>query len=399
MSCSKCKTELSTEDLGKKIICDLCKARLCQTCSGLRETEIRVMQLNRRTLKLKCDMCEVSISDSLKQLEENFTNKLEIIQNNFTTLLNSLKDGLHESLSQTKAEVVILRESNIELVNLLTNANCQISSPYPHAIGCQSSSSDMRNETKTTKSITSDRIIPNTLNLHRDVLPHSRSTSKSPNPSYAQTTKKLTRTNIINKNVTNQLTQQPINQLNSYNNEYNSQIANNLKNSMSGTTNQEVAEDNTQVNLVNTDAEYQVIKRRKKKTNIGSGKGDDKFHGKPENNKKIWLFVSRVPDDVGAEDIMNYIKTNTKTANSPELTHMESDVVVKLLNTNNTRPNNQSFMVGVEPEFQEVVYKSNFWPRKIGYERFDFRRGQRFLRNVHESPDSNQLSSFLDKAN
>ena len=114
------KIELSAEELGKKIKCDQCKAHLCQRCSGLRETEVRVMQLSKRSLKLNCDVCELN---SVRQIEENVFNRLADMQINFTNLLNSIKNDLNEEVSQTKAEVVMLRESNIELVNLLTNIN------------------------------------------------------------------------------------------------------------------------------------------------------------------------------------------------------------------------------------------------------------------------------------
>lgn len=394
MACAKCKIELSTEELGKKIKCDQCNSRLCQACSGLRETEIRVMQLNKRTLKLKCDVCECSMPSSLKQLEENFNNNLVKIQNDFTMLLNSLKNDLTESISHTKDEIVTLRESNIEMVHLLTNFDkSRIPSSYSHAKASLSPALERGYELRVEKPVNADGVISNTLNLRRDDMYSSRRTSKS----YAETAKKHTEFNKSNKNISKISTQQPINQSNHHINENSSQNAYNLQNVIRDTISQGIIDDSARLNPAHTDAEYQVAQRRRK-INIGSGDGDQKFHGKIEKNRKIWLFVTRVPDDVGAEDIKNYIITHTKPVNSSEHTHVERDVEVKVLDTNNTRPNNQSFMVGVEPEFQEEIYNSSFWPRKIGYERFNFRKGQRFLRNAQESPDPKQPSSFLDKA-
>ena len=160
---------------------------------------------------------------------------------------------------------------------------------------------------------------------------------------------------------------------------------------------QGIIDDSARLNPAHTEAEYQVAQRRRK-MNIGSGDGDQKFHGKIEKNRKNWLFVTRVPDDVGAEDIKNDTIAHTKPANPSEHTHAERDVQIKILDTNNTRPNNQSFMVGVEPEFQEDIYNSSFCPRKIGYEGFNLRKEQCFLRKAQESPDRKEPSSLLDKA-
>lgn len=391
MACAKCKIELSTEELSKKIKCDQCKAHLCQACSGLRETEIRVMQLSKRSLRLNCDTCELNIPNSIKQLEENIINRFVVMQNKFLTLFNSLKNDFNEGISQTKAEVVVLRESNIELVNLLTNIN-SLQAKHLDTKGATISSSNRNNELRAEKPTNIDRhSFPNS--CQDNPLP----SHNAPKSSYAETIKRRT---YSNKTILNLSTQQPTTStlLNNQVNENNSQIVHNLQKSVSNVINQNIGNDNTQLNSVNTDAGYQVVTRRRKKMNVGNGNDNHKFHGNTNKNRKIWLFVTRVPDDVGAEDIKNYIETHTKKETSSNQTPTERDVEVKLLNTSNTRPNNQSFMVGVEPEFQEEVYTTSFWPQKIAYERFDFRKGQHFLRTMQESQDSNRSSSFLDKA-
>ena len=282
------------------------------------------------------------------------------------------------------------------MVHLLTNFDkSQIPSLYSHGKASLSPALERGYELRVDKPVNAGEVISNSLNLRRGDMYSSRRTSKS----YAETAKKHTEFNKSNKNISKISTQQPINQPNHHINENNSQNAYNLQNATTDTISQGIIiDDSAPLNPTHTEAEYQVAQRRRRKINIGSGDGDQKFHGKNEKTRKIWLYVTRVPDDVGAEDIKNYIITHTKPVNPSEQTHVERDVEVKVLDTNNTRSNNQSFMVGVEPEFQEEIYKSSFWPRKIGYERFNFRKGQRFLRNTQESPDPKQPPSFLDKA-
>nr|CAH7742018.1 unnamed protein product [Callosobruchus chinensis] len=52
-----------------------------------------------------------------------------------------------------------------------------------------------------------------------------------------------------------------------------------------------------------------------------------------------------------------------------------------MLSTSRNRPNNQSYRIGVKPLHKETIYSPTFWPKKTIFERFDFRRGGRFLRD------------------
>lgn len=134
--------------------------------------------------------------------------------------------------------------------------------------------------------------------------------------------------------------------------------------------------------------DFQVVTRRKRRHNMGNGEGNKDFHGKNENNnKKIWMFVSRVPDSVTEENIEKYIKEHTKSDN----------VCIKKLKTQNVRKDNQSFMIGVEPHLKELVYEPNFWPKRILYNRFNFKLGQHFLKEKPEDEETqtNQPRSFL----
>lgn len=67
MNCSVCKCLLSSDELVKKIKCDSCTVAVCQGCSGLSATEVRVMQLSGgRSLKFFCTLCENSDRSSLR---------------------------------------------------------------------------------------------------------------------------------------------------------------------------------------------------------------------------------------------------------------------------------------------------------------------------------------------
>ena len=64
---------------------------------------------------------------------------------------------------------------------------------------------------------------------------------------------------------------------------------------------------------------------------------------------------------------------------------------------NNPTPDNQRFMVGVNPSLLDTVYDVNFWPEEVHFSRFNFRMGQRFLDN---SPyNSQNQSTNMSKSN
>ena len=74
MSCSKC----GTSDLDKLVACDMCPSLECQNCVGLSTTELRCVQLKKRTLTYECENCRVKrypINDTiLQKILVNFLN-------------------------------------------------------------------------------------------------------------------------------------------------------------------------------------------------------------------------------------------------------------------------------------------------------------------------------------
>lgn len=145
---------------------------------------------------------------------------------------------------------------------------------------------------------------------------------------------------------------------------------------------------NDNLNKSDEKQKFQEARAKRKRFRVGNGEGDEEFHGKNEKERKIWLFITKVPDDVNEGNIKKYIESRTNT----------NDVHVKKLVTHNTNPDNQSFMVGVQPHLQTTIYDAKFWPRKIAFDRFNFRRGRRFLDTPQNDADINvntQPISFL----
>ena len=87
--------------------------------------------------------------------------------------------------------------------------------------------------------------------------------------------------------------------------------------------------------------------------------------------KKIWFYISKVKEGIIEDNIKKYIAKQTSTA--------EEEIYVKLCIPKVQKSRGQKFMVGVPPELQEPMYKAEFWPVGVAYERFNFGLGRNFL--------------------
>lgn len=130
---------------------------------------------------------------------------------------------------------------------------------------------------------------------------------------------------------------------------------------------------------------FKVVRRRRQR-GVGSGDGKDTFQGRPEKQKKLWLFITRVPDSVEEEDVRKYVAEKTGS----------EDVSVKQLETILSKKDNRSFMIGMSVQQKDSVYKAEFWPKGIHFERFDFRRGQKFLDNRQDENIKSRSQIFPD---
>ena len=172
--------------------------------------------------------------------------------------------------------------------------------------------------------------------------------------------------------------------------ETNSRVTNNL-NTEVNTNPQAIESENTTSTYSGKNDGFREIRRRRKQPKVGKGVGDINFHGRENTTEKtIWLYVSKVPDSTTEDNIKQYIEKRTDTQN----------VYVKKLEMFSTRIDNQSFMIGVDPKLIQQVYEPSFWPRKIAFNRFDFRLGKRFLDQAHRKQTepqeaATQSQSFL----
>lgn len=125
----------------------------------------------------------------------------------------------------------------------------------------------------------------------------------------------------------------------------------------------------------------EVQRRRKPKKVIKKGTYEDegandepKFESnmkKKVEEKRLWLFISRARDHVTTDMVTSHIAQRGAVE--------VNQISVRLLETRKQVADNKCFMIGVPTSLQETIYKDDFWPRGIGFERFDFRRGQHFL--------------------
>lgn len=123
--------------------------------------------------------------------------------------------------------------------------------------------------------------------------------------------------------------------------------------------------------------------RRRTKVNIGTAKPEgDASEGfvafKRKNateERRLWLFISRARSDVTEDQVKKYVAENGKT--------LESQIQVRTLqmklNSSNNGSENKCFMLGVPLHLEKQIYDAAFWPAGIGFSRFDFKLGRRFL--------------------
>ncbi|CAH1109274.1 unnamed protein product [Psylliodes chrysocephalus] len=374
---SKCWICKATESDIQIWNCDRCNEKICQTCSQLTASEIRCMELKKnRKLNFLCCNCEKKNSD-----------KPDI---NLQSLLNAFKDDIikevtnniikeYEKTMEQQVQKIEELTKEIKNIKLTTNHNSQI---QESVIG------NMNNKNKV-ENTTENRQINSYASVSGRESNQQNEYKQIPNIS-------VTKTNASNSLKSKQRTQGHLQ------NKY-LQSPNSIGNSNGNitpsrnTTNNLMADQAEQMtNIININNDegdnFKLVTKRNRKRKMGSGMGEGAFQGKNESLRKIWLFLTRVPETVKESDIKAFIHKKTKEVHQTSI----EDIEVTKLHTITTKNNNQSFMIGVNPCLQEDVYQSNFWPRKIAYERFDFRRGQRFLNSQKSDLEASQPGSFLD---
>lgn len=122
---------------------------------------------------------------------------------------------------------------------------------------------------------------------------------------------------------------------------------------------------------------------------IGTGELDvnENFVGRDDKNKKVWLFLSKVPDKINEVIIKNYIQKKTNLT--------EEEVFVKHLQTKIEQkyPNNKCFQVGIRFDLKEDVYLPTFWPKNVAFQRFKFKK--QYDNEGNENKTSQNGDAFL----
>lgn len=126
--------------------------------------------------------------------------------------------------------------------------------------------------------------------------------------------------------------------------------------------------------------DFRVVARRQRKRaeiSIGTaetGNNDsDGFAASKRRNgdeKKLWLFLSRVRSNVSEGQVKKYV------AEKGELP--DDHIVVKMLETK-SMADSKCFMLGVPLNMEQQIYQNTFWPAGVGFSRFNFGLGRRFL--------------------
>lgn len=346
MPCSKCKIA-NTKAFYK---CDLCQNTFCNECAQLTSTEDRCMNLSKKRLKYLCDQCDEKLLDSQKLLEENLKLKEQIIQLtkresnakdnepknvhiiNISEKMDHIENIINEKITQVKTELEDFKESNKQMVRLLTEAPPSVNLKASSRIGQPKSYADTVKRTTTEGN---EHIMSGT----------NKTINKNKNIGQRPATP-------------NERTQRTEHQV---------------------TCNSQEVHKNS-----DTEGGYQRNKRRWRKTvQFGTNEEtENEFEGQPAVNtkdKKIWLFISKVRDTVSAENVTTYIKKKTNLE--------EEKISVKKLDTWHKVEDNKCFLIGIDPAYKESVYSASFWPKGVAYERFNFFKGQRFLDNQKTTND------------
>lgn len=122
--CTGCSALESAED--PLACCDGCSCFLCKTCASLSSTEMRAVVLKKRTIIFHCARCR-SLQDAavdmarmkdsiLRQIRQEYSRAAELCR---TEILAEVQSGFKSVLGQITA----LRQSNIDLVGLLTGGS------------------------------------------------------------------------------------------------------------------------------------------------------------------------------------------------------------------------------------------------------------------------------------
>lgn len=332
--CVKC--DGSEADNDAIVSCDKCRRNYCQGCSTLTSTEVRAINLKSRTVKYFClDCCP---NQDSADLGSNINTSRSASENpSYVGEIISFLKPLYDKISALETEVKVLKDSNLDLIRLLTEK--------PELI-------------RGHKTKSQDTADVNTCSIDQDI-------------NYANKLKGAIHYNASGRSKTE----------NSFKGAEQSSSSKNTK--LTGSSSQHA--------LVETNEEFTLVKSRRnryprKVVNIGTAEvtpENNAFAGRNVSGKKAWLFISRVRDTATEETVKSYIMGKTGTN--------EDEVSVKQVDTTYKRKDSKCFQVGIKFDLKDRLYEDGFWPGGVAFRRFRFNFGE----NEKPSSLNGNRDSFL----
>lgn len=111
-----------TDGSNKKIKCDRCQRNLCLSCSSLNATELRVMQLaGKRCLRFICGACDETDNSAGGQndIQQRMIQLESYLKSFYESSISSLRTHFSSVVGDLTEQIVLLRESNIQLIHFL----------------------------------------------------------------------------------------------------------------------------------------------------------------------------------------------------------------------------------------------------------------------------------------
>lgn len=315
MKCFHCSQEIPDDEAKKRIKCDICKNTFCIMCSGLSATEIRVMELTKRNLIFNCKPCGKNTNMALI---------IASVENTMKQLLDNTKSDLETKLAKLQNEIFHLKESNTQLVNLLA-----LNKP-----------------------------------------------TEANNPSYASAAKSLS----INKEETVKQSVKPIKPPLEIKNQTVTSEEKRNKTNVNHNLANTLIDDNVNGHHVTDEEKFIPVKSNRKKRNFGkvgtANENEENISGfqgsaKSAADKKIWIFLKKVKDTANPTIIRDYMCN--------KLNAQESDIFVKKVDTYFMEKDKNCYLIGLNPTYKLSALKTEFWPKGVVFDRFNFRKGEKFL--------------------
>ena len=132
----------------------------------------------------------------------------------------------------------------------------------------------------------------------------------------------------------------------------------------------------------------------KKKENVMRGTNNDVTDDFCGQSGKMWLYLGRVTKKANSDSVKNYITRKVKIND-------ECQLEIKQLNTIG---NSNSFQIGIDSGYFDVLNDANFWPSHVIFRRFHFKRTKPDsltgpLRNVNRQACTSDSVNILDDPN